>query len=209
MICDLSILALLWILWCFLHSFLITAAVAERLRKHLGRRYAWYRLFYNLFALLTLMPVVGWSFLLPYADLFVWTWPWTALQALLWAAAGALILAGARDYPLDEFLGLRQIRPLDREEGSPIGEKEEPRLVTDGVLGFVRHPWYLAALLVLWARDLAPQDLVTSAVLSAYLLIGACLEERKLIRVYGDAYRNYRQQVSMLVPLKWVGKIRS
>ncbi|MDP3480639.1 MAG: hypothetical protein Q8R88_12775 [Desulfoprunum sp.] len=41
------------------------------------------------------------------------------------------------------------------------------------------------------------------ALLSAYLIIGTILEERKLVVEYGDIYRTYQRQVPMLLPWKW------
>jgi methanethiol S-methyltransferase len=41
-------------------------------------------------------------------------------------------------------------------------------------------------------------------ILSAYLVIGTLLEERKLILEFGDKYRLYQRQVSMFIPLKWL-----
>ncbi len=37
---------------------------------------------------------------------------------------------------------------------------------------------------------------------TAYILVGIHLEERDLIRFYGDSYKRYRDQVSMLFPLR-------
>lgn len=196
---DLLLLAIAWALWCAGHSLLITARATAFFRRRLGGRYAFFRLAYNIFALLTLLPVVAWSLRLPGADLLVWRWPWTLLQALLWLAAAGLFVGGARVYPLAEFLGIAQIRGRRW-----AGQGAVPALVTDGVLSMVRHPWYLAALLVLWGRDLDAPALVTSAVLSLYLVIGAHLEEARLLKEFGDDYRRYRREVSMLVPWKWL-----
>jgi protein-S-isoprenylcysteine O-methyltransferase Ste14 len=44
-------------------------------------------------------------------------------------------------------------------------------------------------------------------ILSVYLVLGAMLEERKIIAQYDDSggsYRRYRQRVSMLFPWKWL-----
>ena len=41
-------------------------------------------------------------------------------------------------------------------------------------------------------------------ILTVYLIIGTFLEERKLVYEFGDQYRNYQKQVSMLLPLKWL-----
>jgi len=37
---------------------------------------------------------------------------------------------------------------------------------------------------------------------TAYILVAIQFEERDLIRFYGDSYRKYREQVSMLFPLR-------
>ena len=39
-----------------------------------------------------------------------------------------------------------------------------------------------------------------AAVTTAYIVVGALLEEHDLIEMFGDDYRHYRQRVSMLVP---------
>jgi len=76
---------------------------------------------------------------------------------------------------------------------------------SSGVLGVVRHPWYVAVfILLLWAKDLNLTGITINLVLSAYLVIGTLLEERKLVLEFGDKYRRYQQQVSMFFPLKWL-----
>jgi len=68
----------------------------------------------------------------------------------------------------------------------------------------IRHPWYAGVVLLLWARDLDAAGLVVSGVLTAYVLVGTLLEERKLVHELGDVYRDYQKRVSMLVPLRWL-----
>jgi protein-S-isoprenylcysteine O-methyltransferase Ste14 len=43
--------------------------------------------------------------------------------------------------------------------------------------------------------------LLFALVITGYILIGIQLEERDLIRQFGDQYRRYRRQAAMLVPL--------
>ena len=43
--------------------------------------------------------------------------------------------------------------------------------------------------------------LVFAAATTGYMLIAIQLEERDLVRSYGDTYRDYRRRVWMLLPL--------
>ena len=51
-------------------------------------------------------------------------------------------------------------------------------------------------------------NLVVRSVLFLYLLIGAVLEERKLVGVYRENYRRYQREVPMLLPWKILARIR-
>ena len=45
--------------------------------------------------------------------------------------------------------------------------------------------------------------LVISILSTAYLILGSRLEENKLIKIYGDAYRKYKIEVAGLIPIPW------
>lgn len=81
---------------------------------------------------------------------------------------------------------------------------ESGELDKSGVLGIIRHPWYLAAILLIWARPLDISTIIVNFIFTFYLIAGAYLEERKLIREFGEKYLNYQKRVSMLVPYKWL-----
>ncbi|MFX1262312.1 MAG: methyltransferase family protein [Promethearchaeota archaeon] len=79
----------------------------------------------------------------------------------------------------------------------------EPELVTGGIYSRTRHPLYLATIvLLLGAAAIYPFDrvIVFSLVLSTYVLIGAYLEERKLVAVYGQRYLEYRKKAGFMFP---------
>jgi len=188
---DWAYLAAAWLLWCLLHSLLIAGPLARGLQALLGRGS---RLAYNLFALLTLIPVL----LLEHrvAGEPLWSWPlWLMpLRLLMLAAALWLLYGGCRAFSLREFSGWSA---LVRSE--PPASTDAP-LITDGILSRLRHPWYAAALLLLWVRSQTPATLVSSLVLSAYLVVGAFLEERRLLVRYGAEYARYRDRVPMFIP---------
>ena len=64
-----------------------------------------------------------------------------------------------------------------------------------------RHPLYLGGLLILWCSPVMTANLlVLYATLSVYLVIGARLEEIRLVRAFGEPYIQYQAQVPMLIP---------
>jgi len=123
------------------------------------------------------------------------------IQYCLIALAAILVLTCSRHYNMLQFLGIRQIS----QERSGGAMTESGEFDSSGVLGVVRHPWYLAVFILLWARDLSLAEMTINMILSAYLVIGTFLEEQKLVLEFGDQYKVYQRQVSMFIPLKWLG----
>ncbi len=78
-----------------------------------------------------------------------------------------------------------------------------PELITTGLYARIRHPLYLAAILVLVALVLLYpflEILVFSGSFIGYVLIGAYLEEQKLIKTYGDKYLEYKKHAGFMLP---------
>lgn len=76
-------------------------------------------------------------------------------------------------------------------------------LVTDGIYAHIRHPLYLATLLLFTGLGLMYPFLPVVAYvifMSAYLIFGAFLEERKLIIYYGKEYQKYKEKAGFLLP---------
>lgn len=198
------VLALALIAWCSLHSAMIASSVTTYLQKHLAEKYRFYRLIFNLVAIITLAPIALYSFTIQSETLFDWHGYLRIPQVFFITLGLVLFFLGAGKYDAKRFLGLTQLK----ETSSSGGLTTSGRLDTSGILQVIRHPWYAALILILWARPLDITALVVNSILSIYLIIGSRLEENKLIREFGDEYRQYRQQVSMLFPYKWLkGKL--
>lgn len=194
------VLVLVWGAWCFLHSFMITPVVTGFVRKRFEKAYPYYRIFYNSIAVLTLIPVLAYSFSIQGQPLFRWQGGFRIVQGLLVVAALLFFIGGARRYDLAQFLGIRQVR-ADNACGALT---DDCRVDSGGILGMVRHPWYTGGILIVWARNLDLAALLTSLVITTYFIIGTLLEESKLREEFGEEYIEYQQQVSMFLPFKWV-----
>ena len=190
------LLAGAWLLWCALHSALIAEGWMRAARRRLGARVAYYRLAYVLFSTATFAPVL-WLQLTIDSPL-LWEWPaW--LKPLQWAGllvSGLIFVLAARQYDQRFFLGLRQIAGHLR--GSAA---EYSGFAADGILRRMRHPYYSAGMLLLlcWG-DVTAANLVMKLIGIAYFVVGAWLEERKLIAQFGEDYLRYRREVPMFVP---------
>lgn len=76
-------------------------------------------------------------------------------------------------------------------------------LMTGGIYAHIRHPLYLAAILLFCGLALTYPffKVITFAVsFCCYVLIGAYLEERKLILKYGKEYLEYRKKAGFMIP---------
>ncbi len=77
----------------------------------------------------------------------------------------------------------------------------EPRFHTPFFYRFVRHPLYTGFLIAFWsAPAMSWGHLLFASGMTVYVLIAIVHEERDLVAVFGDAYRDYRTRVGKLVP---------
>lgn len=128
-------------------------------------------------------------------------WTWQGVWFYIANGIALLAIAGffwsLRYYDGGEFTGLNQLR----EKTHTVEDQESFHL--SPLHRFVRHPWYALGLAIIWTRDMNQAFLVTAVLISAYLIFGSRLEEKKLLRYHGEIYRKYREKVPGLVPLPW------
>ncbi len=142
-------------------------------------------------------------------------WQWRAMPEPVWSVthpAGVMVLHGIfwlgwalvffSTFLINHFelFGLRQVYARLLGRALP-----EPVFRTPLLYKRVRHPLYLGFLLAFWAAPAMTQGhLLFAVATTGYILLGIYLEERDMVATFGDQYRRYREQVSMLVP--WPGR---
>jgi protein-S-isoprenylcysteine O-methyltransferase Ste14 len=138
-------------------------------------------------------------------------WQWRPIPAVIWQinnpqlalAITGLSMVGWVLVFLSTFLinhfelfGLHQV--ANNLAGRPM---PPVRFKTPVLYKVVRHPIYLGFIIAFWiAPVMTIGHLLFAAVTTAYIFVGIWLEERDLVEMFGDEYRNYRNRVAMLVP---------
>jgi protein-S-isoprenylcysteine O-methyltransferase Ste14 len=179
--------------WGIVHSLLASLAFKNFLRKTLGESWMrMYRLGYNVFSVVSILPILGWMLILPDQALYSIPAPWKYIMLAGQGIAAFLLLYGVLQTDTLSFVGLRQLVQAESESGT---------LVTRGLYRFVRHPLYTAGLLLLWLTPTMTINSLTVYICATlYIFIGAYFEERKLLREYGAAYAKYKSVTPMIVP---------
>lgn len=189
-------ITLFFIIWALVHSVLAARPVKAWARRVFGDRTTarWYRLFYNVFATLTLLPLFPLLAWLPDQTLYVVPAPWRWLMVVGQLLAVGGLVATLMQTDVWHFVGLAQLVRDDPTE-------EPSSLQVDGFYRWVRHPLYTFSLLLIWLTPAMTVNLLTTySLFTLYFYIGSIHEEHRLRAKFGDAYRQYQQEVPRLIP---------
>ena len=177
-----------------LHSILASLTTKAQARKLVGSASdRWFRLAYNFIAIVTLLPILFLPILLIDKEIYIIRFPWVIVTVSIQVLAVIVLFVGLRQTGIRSFIGIHQL--FLPEDTTP------PRLVTNGLYRYMRHPLYTAGLVLIWLLPILTWNLLALNLgLTAYIFIGAYLEERKLLLTFSDTYAEYRERTPMLIP---------
>ncbi len=197
---DALIITSLFFVFAISHSILASHKFKLALTSKLGNKIAFYRMFYNVSSILFFVFIYKVS---PKPNYIIYDlgFPFDILIVVLQIASGIMLLWTSKFINMREFLGLTQIKRYTEGTYSldDIDEKLELRI--EGAFKYSRHPIYLFSSLFLILRPTMDFFYLIFLInMLLYFYIGSYFEEKKLITIFGDEYRQYQKDVPKIFP---------
>ncbi len=140
-------------------------------------------------------------------------WQWRPMTSVVWSVEqptpsaflqgvgllgwGIVLFATLLIDHLDLF-GVRQVVLHFRRR-----DYEAPPFQMKSLYRWIRHPLLAGFMIAFWATPhMTVGHLLFAVATTGYMLIAIQLEERTLLAILGEPYRNYRERVPMLLPIR-------
>ena len=115
------------------------------------------------------------------------------------AQIGGAALLFFTPWDLKEFVGITPW--LRSKKGEPPESGRNDRLFTHKAYGIVRHPLYLGISVILAFHPVQTRNsFVSAAMVILYFYVGTFFEERRMVRKFGEEYRNYQRRIPRFLP---------
>ncbi len=187
------ILGFLWLGFCALHSLLASPKVKKIAERLLRQQFKFYRLYYSLFAFISLVSIL--LFLLNTPSVFLYK------KTLLSNISGSVIGLGGLTVM---FICIRKyFTRLSGIKSLFLNENPSNELIITGIHKYLRHPLYAGTFLFIWGLWLLfplLSLLITNLIITIYTIIGIRWEEQKLEAEFGERYQQYKLKVPKLIP---------
>lgn len=177
-------------LFALIHSILAMPSLKKQLTGRSRHLSQFYRLYYNVVSLM----LFGWVMIASTNSTVLFFIPgvWSLLMYFMQLVFIILLVVCVRQTGASEFLGIAS----KSQEGLPV-----QKLVTHGWYGVVRHPLYLLSMLFLLSNPVISIRSILLTLMSAvYFLVGARLEESRLLLEFGREYQAYQDSVPFILP---------
>ncbi|HXY61625.1 MAG TPA: isoprenylcysteine carboxylmethyltransferase family protein [Nitrospirota bacterium] len=196
---------IIFLIFALIHSIAVAKWFKHACTRVLGDTFmrVWYRFLFNTVSFITGTIAIKLIWKVP--DRVLWEGPLLFRWALhIIQIAGLVFGALAFEYlDIGEFMGLKQVwRYLSRGEiAGNIEGLTQKELVTTGVYGIVRHPMYLAGIIIFtFNPNITVNSLLITVLADLYFLFGVSIEERRFLKIFGEEYRVYTKHVPGLIP---------
>jgi protein-S-isoprenylcysteine O-methyltransferase Ste14 len=188
-----------WISFGLIHSLFAATKIKDTLEPLLN---GYYRLSYNLLALshIVIIWFIG-SHVFNKINFIMLPIYIEIILNIISIFGLILLVISLKNYNLGLFSGASQIR-FYKLNKNKINNEPLKRI---GLNAYIRHPLYLSLYIILWSQASNAFGLSTAIWGSIYLAIGTFFEERRLLLMYGNSYRDYKIKVPALIP--WRGKL--
>lgn len=214
---SLLLTVLLWVLFGLQHSILAQGFVKKFVGRLLGQNFLDYGYRFCYFTSQCFVYPAFWYVVSHFeSGQTLWTLPRVLypLHFALKLLAHFLIVAAFIAADINTFVGTKQLLAYlkARKNGTPIDRVAvfgQNNLVVGFPFTLVRHPMYLGIILSLvTATGIYTEKIVVNLIcLILYVEIGSYYEEKQLVRLFGNAYREYQVTTSKYLPISWFRRL--
>jgi methanethiol S-methyltransferase len=188
------------LLACAFYGIVHSALASDAIKAFVERKFGLkvkrnYRFIYVIVASITIIPLLA-AVVIP-SDAVIYTipTPWVYLTLTLQVASVACLVTTVLQTKPLTFVGVAAL--INR------GRDEPETLYTQGFYAFVRHPLYFFSFILMWLFPIMTWNLLGLFIgLMVYTVLGSLLEERRLLRQFGEDYRAYQKKTPWLIPFK-------
>lgn len=189
-----------------LHTLSASQTFKQAIRKKIGDRafHGFYRIAYNIVALISIAPVV---LAIGMSQHIIWQVPSSHPAFVIMVVISLIGTIGMAitllQIDLLRFAGIKQVWAYMNHDILPL--PDEP-LQLNGFYRMVRHPLYFFGLLSMWSVPIMTDlQLMFTVAASLYFIIGSRWEEQRMVEAFGEEYITYQQSVPWLVPFVKLG----
>jgi hypothetical protein len=175
------------------------------LSKYIGDRYmqCYYRLFFVIFSAIAMCT--AFLIIIGLPDIYLFNAPgWIKWPMYLIQISGMLFgMMSLRELKPSEFFGIRQMKDCLKENNSgltisPVSDPSRFNLYKNGVYSIVRHPIYLAGIIMISFQPVITHNRLTVTIIAdVYFIYAALKEEYLLLRHIKVPYKEYMKEVPM------------